>query len=93
MAKASRRGATELRRRIRELIKTSKSVPCKDCEKSYPHFVMDFDHVKGEKSFTISKSFKRNTVTYEDVVSEISKTEVVCSNCHRIRTYQREHGQ
>lgn len=87
MGISSRREDTELRRRIRELIKKSKSVPCTDCEESYPYFVMDFDHVRGVKSFTISKSFKRGSRTYDEVVAEISKTDVVCANCHRIRTY------
>jgi hypothetical protein len=66
-----------------------KSVPCTDCGVSYPHYVMDFDHLEGtEKHGNVSKmSFDCG---WEKIAKEIGKCEVVCSNCHRKRTFQRK---
>lgn len=64
-----------------------KNKPCVDCGKQYPHYVMDFDHLR-DKEFGLSK-----TLNYcwgkERVLREISKCELVCANCHRERTYKR----
>lgn len=70
----------------RELLYEYKaSTPCFDCGKVYPHYVMDFDHLR-DKKFDISKLASRN-VSFETIKSEIEKCDLVCSNCHRIRTY------
>lgn len=61
-----------------------KDVPCLDCKQKFPSFVMDFDHVRGEKEFTISA---RLELPWERLQAEIDKCDVVCANCHRIRTY------
>jgi hypothetical protein len=68
------------------LIKEAKDVPCMDCGIKYPHYVMDFDHLK-DKEFNIGGS--RSNKTIDRIKLEIDKCEVVCSNCHRIRTYER----
>jgi hypothetical protein len=73
---------------IRDLIMVVKTRPCADCRASYPYYVMDFDHVRGEKSFNISAS-SRLLHPFAEVVAEIEKCDVVCSNCHRERTHQR----
>lgn len=75
------------RTRIRDIIKEKKAVPCSDCGIEYPYYVMDFDHVKGEKSFGIGSSPR---IKVEDLLKEIDKCEVVCSNCHRKRTYEKQ---
>ena len=75
----------ENREKIQNLIREKKSVPCMDCNQSYPYYVMDFDHVRGEKLFTISSMTNKSNV--ELVKKEIEKCDVVCSNCHRIRTH------
>jgi hypothetical protein len=72
----------------RRIIEIKESTPCMDCEIQYPHYVMDFDHVIGEKRFNISMSVSIMTMrTFEE---EVSKCEVVCSNCHRHRTFMRK---
>ena len=70
----------------RQLVRDAKSVPCMDCGESYPHYVMDLDHVRGEKRFMLSQAYSQST---EDVLNELAKCDVVCSNCHRIRTFNR----
>lgn len=49
---------------------------------------LDFDHVRGEKLFSIG--FARGSgKSLEVILEEIAKCDVVCSNCHRIRTRDR----
>jgi hypothetical protein len=70
---------------IREL---KESNPCVDCNISYPWYVMDFDHVRGQKVSDISKMVA-TAASKDKLIEEISKCEIVCSNCHRIRTFTR----
>lgn len=69
------------------IIREIKSVPCADCGVSYPHYVMDFDHCRGEKDFGIA--IKGRLFSIENLMKEISKCDIVCSNCHRERTQKR----
>jgi hypothetical protein len=39
---------------LRALARRAKQRPCADCGVAYPYYVMDFDHVEGEKSMSIS---------------------------------------
>lgn len=65
-----------------------KSVPCRDCGNRYPPHAMDFDHVRGVKVANISSLLRSGTSKFQ-LQEEIDKCEVVCSNCHRIRTKHR----
>ncbi|MEX0659320.1 MAG: hypothetical protein WD080_09315 [Egibacteraceae bacterium] len=73
------------RARNRAIVEEAKNLPCADCGRRFPPFVMDFDHVRGEKLWNIAEMWGRAT---EPVLrAEIAKCEVVCANCHRLRTY------
>ena len=75
-------------KRLRQaMIQAAKQVPCADCRRKYPHYVMDFDHVRGEKSFSLNTA---GTRSLEAVRKEIEKCDIVCANCHRKRTYKRK---
>lgn len=69
-----------------EILDRLKDVPCVDCTGRFPAVCMDFDHVRGEKSFSVSRAGTRGL---DSVLAEIAKCEVVCANCHRIRTARR----
>lgn len=73
------------RQKIKEYIQQQKSVPCLDCGVSYPHYVMDFDHL-GDKVDNVS--WIANHGSWKQLKAEIAKCEVVCSNCHRKRTFK-----
>src|SRR4051812_48457382 len=60
-----------------------KDKPCLDCKQLYPHYVMDFDHLR-DKEFGLSKTLNYNWGR-QRVLKEIEKCELVCANCHRIR--------
>ena len=73
--------------RNRSLVEKLKESPCKDCGKSYPSFVMDFDHLdSASKIECVSRMMGCKTDT---ILKEISKCDLVCSNCHRVRTHER----
>ena len=76
----------ERKRRTYEWLAELKSRPCADCGGTFPPYVMDFDHVGTDKSFTISRKIGANKGT---LLSEIEKCDLVCANCHRIRTKRR----
>src|ERR1700749_2188547 len=65
------------------------SVPCKDCDIQYPSYIMDFDHVKGEKRYNIGSQLSHFS-SLEDLQKEIDKCDIVCANCHRHRTWMRK---
>lgn len=69
-----------------------KNVPCMDCGGRYPGVCMDFDHRPGTgKRFNIGERFAM--VNMGDLQAEVAKCDVVCSNCHRLRTYgELRHG-
>jgi hypothetical protein len=71
----------------RQIVLEAKSRPCADCGVQYPYYVMDFDHRDGgSKEFALN-SIQR--VTKRAVLREMTKCDVVCSNCHRERTHRR----
>lgn len=76
------------RRAWRERLAALKSKPCADCKQSFPHFVMDFDHARGTKVNNLSRMVNR-ALKWEKVEAEIEKCDLVCSNCHRIRSNAR----
>ena len=77
----------KLRAEHRRIVVAAKSRPCADCGFRYPPHVMDFDHVRGTKRWEIGRA--KGAVTTAALREEIAKCDVVCANCHRVRTHQR----
>jgi hypothetical protein len=74
----------------REFIRQQKAAPCHDCGLPWPYYVMDFDHRPGEvKLFKISTAVSQ-AIPRHKIVAEIEKCDLVCANCHRIRTQERK---
>jgi hypothetical protein len=72
----------------RAYLHSCKCVPCADCGETFHPVAMDFDHRDGTiKLFDVGTSMQRN---WEMILAEIAKCDVVCSNCHRIRTYNKK---
>lgn len=57
--------------------------PCSDCGETNP-IVLEFDHVKDNKTYNVSYLIQQGSIS--SIKKEIEKCEVVCSNCHSIRT-------
>lgn len=70
---------------LREWLDSLKGGPCLDCGGAFPPKVLEFDH-RGDKLFNISDAasmgWSRNRI-----LQEIEKCDLVCANCHRIRTF------
>ena len=71
----------------KEYIRAQKDQPCADCGQKFHHVAMDFDHVRGEKLKGLATM---HYSSWQKIKDEIAKCDVVCSNCHRIRTYKRQ---
>lgn len=73
---------------LRAYLNEQKDKPCTDCGVKYPHYVMDFDHLPGSVKLC-NPSTLANCGSLKKLKEEIAKCELVCSNCHRVRTYLR----
>jgi hypothetical protein len=74
---------------IRRIIRQAKDRPCSDCGSRYPPYVMDFDHRdRKNKRFNIGRDALIGLIPDAALLEEINKCDVVCSNCHRMRTHQ-----
>lgn len=71
-----------------ETIRELKSAPCMDCGGVYPPCCMDYDHIDDNKTANVATLISNNR-SLEVILSEIEKCELVCANCHRIRTHER----
>ncbi len=85
---ALKQAAIRRRKARHEQVDQIKNVPCADCGGRFASCAMDFDHIKGSKSYTISQMVQRG-YNMEIILKEVAKCEIVCANCHRVRTYIR----
>jgi hypothetical protein len=77
------------RKNIQNYVRNLKEkTPCADCSKRFPYYVMDFDHLDESDKKNIV-SFLAQTGRIGALKQEIRKCELVCANCHRIRTHDR----
>jgi hypothetical protein len=88
----------ELRGRKRALVQELRSRPCMDCGGSFPTCCMQFDHRKG-RSITGRNSpetianVTKSTTSLAALQAELEKCDVVCANCHAIRTHARRQAE
>lgn len=71
----------------RKIVRCLKYAPCKDCGNRFDPVCMDFDHIES-KSFSIA-IVPRDSISLPRLLKEIEKCDLVCSNCHRLRTRAR----
>jgi len=68
-----------------------KGKPCTDCGGYFPQCVLHWDHVpeRGPKLFNLGRA----DFSLDKVLAEIAKCDLVCANCHAIRTWNRKHPE
>ncbi len=72
------------------LVRTFKvNNPCTDCGLFYSWVVMEFDHRDGRES-RYELIAQRVHCSREVLLAELAKCDLVCANCHRVRTYERD---
>lgn len=67
---------------------TKREIPCADCGGTFPGPVMHWDHLPGMPKLGAVSTLahgRRRTI----VLAEIQKCELVCANCHAVRTATR----
>lgn len=81
---AYRRSVQEARAYVKDV---KDGAECVDCKKSFPYYVLDFDHVRDTKIRDIS-SLVAKGASLNSIRREIAKCDLVCANCHRMRTFR-----
>lgn len=82
--------AEALKNYLRDL---KSKTPCMDCQKTYPYYVMDFDHRDPTLKIATVSYVARNTHNLNKVQLEMDKCDPVCANCHRIRTHLKKQSR
>lgn len=84
IARSKDRQKRVLKENVDKLLEYLKYHPCVDCGETDP-IVLEFDHlIREDKQYCISNMMR--DYSWDKILSEITKCEVVCSNCHKRRT-------
>lgn len=65
-----------------------KDAPCTDCHEVFHPAAMQWDHRDAPKLGEVATMLHR--VSREVLLRELAKCQLVCANCHAIRTYRRK---
>lgn len=66
--------------------------PCSDCGGVFHYSAMEWDHRPGVAKFSELSSIITKTNSRRRVLEEIAKCDLVCANCHAVRTFNRIRG-
>jgi hypothetical protein len=70
------------------MLERLRAAPCMDCGLRFPPCAMDFDHRDpGSKRAAVSRLIGRAGTTR--ILDEVAACDIVCANCHRLRTFRR----
>ena len=72
----------------KDYIRSRKLHPCTDCKQSFHPCAMEFDH--RDPTAKVHKLSSMSKYSLEFIIEEISKCDLVCSNCHHLREYSRK---
>lgn len=82
-------GKPQSTRNFEKLREVKDNQPCMDCGVSYRHFQLDYDHRPDEEKVDTVTRLCSQSKGWKTILAEIAKCDLVCSNCHRMRTWQR----
>ena len=74
------------------MVSIKNGVPCADCGEMFPVYVMHWDHLPGFEKVADVSSIVRSR-SRDAVLEELKKCELVCANCHVLRTIRRPRGR
>lgn len=78
------------RREMREWITSLKrDISCKDCAGVFHPAAMHFDHLPGYVKVAGIREMVNRFPNRALIEAEMAKCELVCANCHAVRTYER----
>lgn len=73
------------RKATRKLLDAIKNVPCMDCGGTFHPAAMQFDH--RDPSTKVANVGQMTNHSLQKVMEEVAKCDIVCANCHAIRTW------
>jgi len=76
---------------LEKLRKIKEDSGCVDCGEKYPHFVLHFDHLPEYEKIDVVSNMARR-YSWAKAIEEMEKCEIVCANCHNIRTWNRKNS-
>lgn len=79
------------RQKIASRVKLWKDGPCVHCGYRLHHSAMQCDHVRGQKKFNIADAARRGK-SMSALETELAKCNLVCANCHMLKTYAERKG-
>ncbi|MET0647698.1 MAG: hypothetical protein ABW208_13870 [Pyrinomonadaceae bacterium] len=85
----NRRNKKRQRERLRAILLGIKQQTCQDCGGIFHPWAMELDHRDGTKKEAAVANLVSKGCTDARLLEEIGKCDVVCANCHRMRTYRR----
>jgi hypothetical protein len=62
-------------------------IPCADCGRTYPTYVMEWDHLPDTIKTLVLADARRAAFSKKRILAELEECELVCANCHRERTF------
>ena len=74
-----------------DLLDQLRSVPCADCGGRFAQCSMDFDH--RDPTTKVRAVTRMIFGSIERMLAEAAKCDIVCANCHRLRTFERRKKQ
>ena len=77
------------RRKLRAWVTEQKNKPCLDCNKMFETFFMHFDHLPKHDKVAKISDIVADGRSMAMIQAEIDKCELVCSDCHTVRTVER----
>lgn len=84
--KTHRAGKDEIKRWFNTEVKVG---PCTDCKGVFPPCCMDYDHRDGSVKHKNVATLVGEGYSRKSILEEVAKCDLVCANCHRIRTQSR----
>lgn len=74
-----------------DLLDQLRSVPCADCGGTFAQCSMDFDHRDAETKVRSVTRMINGSI--DRMMAEVAKCDIVCANCHRLRTFERRRSK
>jgi hypothetical protein len=72
-------------------VRSLKEQPCADCGGTFHPVAMHFDH-RPDEDKVLEIAFMIRGYSRKRILAEIAKCDLVCANCHAVRTFERQNG-
>lgn len=82
----------EYQRAYQDFFRSLKDGPCSDCYGRFHPEAMHWDHLPGQVKVMAISAMIKERMSRESILSEISKCDLVCANCHAVRTWNRRNS-